>query len=97
MRFLLNIAKENFTYTLSEGARLHFKTNSITDCLTLIAGNLYLVNSHVDMTGKSIEVTGGGAYKYTDLIKEKLGLSVDKEDEMACLIKGYNFLLKHQR
>ncbi|KAK7602808.1 hypothetical protein V9T40_006782 [Parthenolecanium corni] len=87
---------ENFTYTLSEGARLHFvkfETKYITDCLNFIAA--HLVNSHEDMTGKSIKATGGGAYKYTDLIQEKLGLSVDKEDEMACLIKGCNFLLKN--
>ncbi|KAJ4429004.1 hypothetical protein ANN_26000, partial [Periplaneta americana] len=37
----------------------------------------------------------GGAYKYTELLQQKLGLSVDKEDEMACLIKGCNFLLKN--
>lgn len=68
--------QENFTYTLSEGARLHFvkfETKYITDCLNFIAA--HLVNSHEEMTGKSIKATGGGAYKYTDLIQEKLGLS----------------------
>lgn len=38
---------------------------------------------------------GGGSYKYSNLIQEKLGLSVEKEDEISCLIKGANFLLKN--
>ncbi|KAL5553575.1 hypothetical protein UlMin_040976 [Ulmus minor] len=38
--------------------------------------------------------TDGGAYKFADLIKEKLGISLCKEDEMDCLVAGANFLLK---
>ncbi|KAH9708888.1 Pantothenate kinase 2 [Citrus sinensis] len=41
-----------------------------------------------------IKATGGGAYKFADLIKEKLGVVLDKEDEMDCLVTGANFLLK---
>ncbi|KAK7816800.1 pantothenate kinase 2 [Quercus suber] len=41
-----------------------------------------------------IKATGGGAYKYADLFKEKLGICLDKEDEMDCLVAGANFLLK---
>jgi len=41
-----------------------------------------------------MKATGGGAYKYTDLFKERLGVSLDKEDEMNCLVAGANFLLK---
>lgn len=40
------------------------------------------------------KATGGGAYKFADLFKEKLGVSIDKEDEMDCLVAGSNFLLK---
>lgn len=40
------------------------------------------------------KATGGGAYKYADLFKERLGVSIDKEDEMDCLVAGANFLLK---
>lgn len=40
------------------------------------------------------KATGGGAYKYADLFKEKLGICLDKEDEMDCLVAGSNFLLK---
>ncbi|GJM99355.1 hypothetical protein PR202_ga16446 [Eleusine coracana subsp. coracana] len=41
-----------------------------------------------------IKATGGGAYKYADLFKERLGVSLEKEDEMDCLVAGANFLLK---
>ena len=40
------------------------------------------------------KATGGGAYKFADLFKERLGISLDKEDEMDCLVAGANFLLK---
>ncbi|XP_077221532.1 pantothenate kinase 2-like isoform X2 [Tasmannia lanceolata] len=41
-----------------------------------------------------IKATGGGAYKFADIFKERLGVSLDKEDEMDCLVAGANFLLK---
>lgn len=41
-----------------------------------------------------MQATGGGAYKYADLFKEKFGVILDKEDEMDCLVAGANFLLK---
>jgi len=40
-------------------------------------------------------VTGGGAYKYQDLIMRKVGLKIDKCDEMGCIVQGCNFLLKN--
>lgn len=41
-----------------------------------------------------MKATGGGAYKFADLFKERLGISIEKEDEMNCLVSGANFLLK---
>ena len=82
-------------YKVYEGNRLHFvkfETRYIKDCLDFVKENLVNVER---FQGKSIKVTGGGAYKYTPLLQEKLGLIVDKEDEIACLIKGCNFLLKN--
>ncbi|KAI5710818.1 hypothetical protein M8J75_011640 [Diaphorina citri] len=88
--------QDTFSYENKENARLHFvkfETKYIADCLDFIAANL--INSIECMDGKSIKATGGGAYKYANLIQEKLGLSVDKEDEMECLIQGCNFLLRN--
>nr|XP_033777875.1 4'-phosphopantetheine phosphatase isoform X3 [Geotrypetes seraphini] len=73
-------------------ARLHFikfENAYIETCLDFIKD--HLVNTET----KVIKATGGGAYKFKDLIEKKLGLKVDKEDEMACLIKGCNFVLKN--
>lgn len=82
-------------YKVHEGKRLHFvkfETRYIEDCLDFVKENLVDVER---FHGKSIKVTGGGSHKYTSLLQEKLGLIVDKEDEIVCMIKGCNFLLKN--
>lgn len=73
-------------------ARLHFikfENTYMEACLDFIRD--HLVNTET----KVIQATGGGAYKFKDLIEEKLRLKVDKEDVMTCLIKGCNFVLKN--
>ena len=44
---------------------------------------------------QDIKVTGGGAYKYADLIRSKLGLPIEKCDEIASIVQGCNFLLRN--
>jgi type II pantothenate kinase len=41
----------------------------------------------------SIMATGGGAFKFYDRIRERLGVEVQREDEMECLIKGLDFFI----
>lgn len=41
-----------------------------------------------------MKATGGGAFKFADLFKDKLGIILDKVDEMSSLVAGANFLLK---
>lgn len=58
-----------------EVARLHFikfETKHIESCLSFIQKNL--IGSPHFMKGKSIKATGGGAYKYTDVLTKTLGL-----------------------
>ncbi|KAK7080541.1 Pantothenate kinase 4 [Halocaridina rubra] len=86
----------NYQYESSETERLHFvkfETKYIENCLDFIGD--HLVSSKDSVVGKSIKATGGGAYKYAELIQQKLGLLVEKEDEIGCLIKGCNFLLRN--
>ncbi|XP_005102785.1 4'-phosphopantetheine phosphatase [Aplysia californica] len=86
----------NVSETDQECVRLHFvkfETKYIETCLDFIQANL--IQSKECMVNKVIKVTGGGAYKYTDLVSGKLGVQVDKEDEIECLIEGCNFLLKN--
>ncbi|XP_076453588.1 4'-phosphopantetheine phosphatase-like [Babylonia areolata] len=91
---------EGTIYSISEKeetlVRLHFvkfETKYIESCLDFILANL--IDSKEFMRDKIIKVTGGGAYKYKNLITSKLGVQVDKEDEIECLIYGCNFLLKN--
>lgn len=76
--------------------RLHFvkfETKYIDECLTFIGD--YLLTKGCSLTNNKIKITGGGAHKYRDILKKKLGVSVQKLDEMQCIIDGCNFLLKH--
>jgi type II pantothenate kinase len=41
----------------------------------------------------SVMATGGGAYKYYDMIRAALGVDVVREDEMECLIIGLDFFI----
>ena len=85
-------------FEILEGARLHFikfETSQIEKCLdyvrqTLMRGD----DDFIGVVNKTISVTGGGAFKYADRIKEKLNLEVAKVDEMDCICAGANFILK---
>ncbi|XP_057507928.1 pantothenate kinase 2-like isoform X2 [Actinidia eriantha] len=82
--------------------RLHFakfETSKINDCLEFISSKQLhqCADWHHEASSHDkniIKATGGGAYKFADLFKEKLGVSLDKVDEMDCLVAGSNFLLK---
>lgn len=88
------------------GGRLHFvkfETHKINECLDFISskqlhrGGLdsHCWPSEAPVNSNAIiKATGGGAYKFADLFKERLGVSIEKEDEMDCLVSGANFLLK---
>lgn len=65
-----------YQYESSEIERLHFvkfETKYIEQWLDFIRN--HLVFSKESMEGKSIKATGGGAYKYSELIQQKLGLT----------------------
>ncbi|CAA2951734.1 pantothenate kinase 2 [Olea europaea subsp. europaea] len=88
------------------GGRLHFvkfETIKIKECLDFIYSKQLhrggMDSRRWQSKGPStentvIKATGGGAYKFADLFKERLGISIEKEDEMNCLVAGANFLLK---
>lgn len=71
---------------------IKFQTSNMSDCLN------FIMEKELHITGngrKAINITGGGAYKYADLITSTLGVTIHKEDEMHSLISGLNFLLKN--
>eukprot|EP00249_Psilotum_nudum_P020571 c27763_g1_i2 orf=375-1811(-) len=91
------------------GGRLHFvkfETSKLNDCLEFIESkklhccHAFGQDGYATQVGDTsdegpiIKATGGGAFKYADLFKERLGVTLDKEDEMGCLVAGANFLLR---
>jgi hypothetical protein len=42
---------------------------------------------------KFVHATGGGAHKFSDVVKEKLGINFVKHDELTCSIIGLHFVL----
>lgn len=43
----------------------------------------------------TLNVTGGGAFKFEKLLKERLNVAINKLDEMKMLVDGLNFVLSH--
>ncbi|KII65082.1 Pantothenate kinase 4 [Thelohanellus kitauei] len=70
-----------------------FETKYIETCLDFIQ-KLYL-NKEMSLTSNVVFATGGGSVKYANLIKNKLGLELQKEDEIDCAVKGSIFLIKN--
>ena len=76
---------------------LSFETDKIDDCIEYLR---QLQSKHKRTNGESkaaelsVMATGGGAYKFYDRIKERLGVDVVREDEMECLIMGLDFFIK---
>ncbi|KAK4619810.1 Pantothenate kinase [Fulvia fulva] len=75
---------------------LSFETDKIDACieyLRTLQVKHQQTNGMDKATKLSIMATGGGAYKFYDRIKERLGVEVEREDEMECLIKGLDFFI----
>ena len=75
---------------------LSFETEKIDDCIEYLR---QLQSRHLKTNGAtkaselSVMATGGGAFKFYDRIKERLGVDVVREDEMECLIRGLDFFI----
>ncbi|KAI0494509.1 hypothetical protein KFK09_024647 [Dendrobium nobile] len=75
-----------------------FQTSRLDECLEFIRSKRLLYGRGLDTGSTSMNVkikaTGGGAFKFADVFKEKFGVSLDKLDEMDTVVTGANFLLK---
>jgi type II pantothenate kinase len=75
-----------------KGGRLHFKkfeTEKIDECLDFIADLVEDARQINCRTEQVVKATGGGAYLFQDIIAKRLpGVTIQKEDEMECLING---------
>ncbi|KXS12164.1 fumble-domain-containing protein [Gonapodya prolifera JEL478] len=85
-----------------------FETESIHECLDFVdtlldsvdvdepsqSNNKDVASQKIPRNLRTILATGGGAFKYKELIERRLNVIVQSEDEMECLLTGLNFLLK---
>jgi len=75
-----------------------FETSNIEDCVTfireLISRSASVNGVSEDEMKKSVKImaTGGGAHRFYELFSEELGVEVQREDEMECLIEGLRFI-----
>ncbi|KAI9099415.1 fumble-domain-containing protein [Phlyctochytrium arcticum] len=80
------------------GGRMNFvkfETQHIDQCVDFIRKVLYSgYHGQIPLEKRVIQATGGGAHKYHEMFKEKLGVTMQREDEMECLITGLNFLVR---
>lgn len=75
-----------------------FETSNIEACVDFIRE---LISRSASVNGvseqemkKSVKImaTGGGAHRFYELFSEGLGVEVQREDEMECLIEGLRFI-----
>ncbi|CEM11684.1 unnamed protein product [Vitrella brassicaformis CCMP3155] len=67
---------------------IHFQTKQMGDLITFLRDVVGV------RPGQALEVTGGGAFKYQDLLSKKLGVQIHKNDEMQSLMNGLSFLIR---
>ncbi|KAK3939426.1 fumble-domain-containing protein [Diplogelasinospora grovesii] len=85
-------------HSTEPGGRLNFisfETDRIDECVEFMR---HLKDKQQALNGSQpgelcVMATGGGAYKYYDMIREVLGVDVLREDEMECLIIGLDFFI----
>ncbi|PGH13293.1 pantothenate kinase [Polytolypa hystricis UAMH7299] len=82
--------------TCDNGGRLNFlnfETERIDLCIEFIK---HLKENHEARSPADklcVMATGGGAFKYYEMLKDALGVDVIREDEMECLIIGLDFFI----
>lgn len=82
----------------TEGGRLNFRkfeTEKIDDCIEFIRRLLEESRAHRPGHEFVIKATGGGAHLYYERFRDTLGVNIQREDEMECLITGMMVLLSN--
>ncbi|RHY31587.1 hypothetical protein DYB32_003349 [Aphanomyces invadans] len=74
------------------GGRIHFlrfETNKVEYVVEFVLHRCF----HRDI--RTMACTGGGAFKFSKLFEDHLGISLQKCDELDCLIRGMVFVMRH--
>lgn len=72
---------------------MKFETNRMSDALAFIRDKGLHLRDQSAGGKMRVVATGGGAHRFADIFRDELGLVLEKEDEMECLVSGCNFLL----
>ncbi|KAF0687231.1 Aste57867_20993 [Aphanomyces stellatus] len=74
------------------GGRIHFlrfETNQFEYVVEFVLHRCF----HRDI--RTMACTGGGAFKFSKLFEDNLGICLEKVDELECLIRGMVFVMRH--
>jgi type II pantothenate kinase len=75
-----------------------YETDNLQDCVNfiqdLIERSAHVNNVSVEEMKRGVQIigTGGGAHKFKEVFEERLGMNIEREDEMDCLITGLKFI-----
>mmetsp|Transcript_14311 Transcript_14311/g.31354 ORF Transcript_14311/g.31354 Transcript_14311/m.31354 type:complete len:616 (-) Transcript_14311:194-2041(-) len=68
---------------------LHFETRNMMDSIKNVASTALIDNI------RTIGCTGGGAHKFSGDFDDQLGITINKFDELECLVRGMHFALNN--
>ncbi|EQC42548.1 pantothenate kinase [Saprolegnia diclina VS20] len=68
---------------------LRFETTKLEKVVEFVRHRCF----HRDI--RTMPCTGGGAFKFSKLFEDNVGITLEKCDELACLIQGLGFVMRH--
>ncbi|OQS00485.1 pantothenate kinase [Thraustotheca clavata] len=68
---------------------LRFETTKLEQVVEFVLHRCF----HRDI--RTMPCTGGGAFKFSKLFEDHLGINLQKCDELSCLIQGLSFVMRH--
>ncbi|CAK4524468.1 unnamed protein product [Aphanomyces euteiches] len=86
------VQRDNATMLDVPGGRIHFlrfETSQVEYIVEFVLHRCF----HRDI--RTIACTGGGAFKFSKLFEDHLGISLHKCDELECLIRGMVYVMRH--
>ncbi|KAF8660882.1 hypothetical protein HU200_057469 [Digitaria exilis] len=81
-----------------DGAELRFakfERRRLHECFDFVRAKGLLGCNGTRSSKENVALKGGGAYKFANDFREKLGVCLDKLDEMDSVVSGANFLLQN--
>lgn len=55
----------------------------------------FMIEKQLNEKARQLVATGGGSFRFSEILEHKLGMVLVKMDELSCLVHGSNLLLQH--